>query len=225
MQAEVESLLLSDEVAATGFLASPIHQGGNDGDFYDSLEDVLPTWIGPYRVVRKLGEGGMGVVYEAKQDHPKRSVAIKLIRPTVNSASILRRFAYEANILGQLHHPGIAHIYEANVAVVNGVRQPYFAMELIRGVPLIAHARAKSLDVRRRMELLARVCDAVQHAHQNGVIHRDLKPANILVQEEPDSPSLLRVAGRGGPDSSAGYRITWSVGQPRILDFGVARIT
>jgi tetratricopeptide (TPR) repeat protein/predicted Ser/Thr protein kinase len=149
--------------------------------------------IARYRVVRLLGEGGMGTVYEAEQDNPRRTVALKVIRAGLVSNSLLQRFAREAQILGRLRHPGIAHVYDAGVAEGG---QPYFAMELIAGVPLDRYAREQAVDARGRLELLARVCDAVQHAHEGGVIHRDLKPGNILVEAS---------------------------GQPRVLDFGVAR--
>jgi WD40 repeat protein len=149
--------------------------------------------IARYRVVRLLGEGGMGTVYEAEQDSPRRTVALKVIRPGLASEPLLQRFGREAQILGRLHHPGIAQVYDAGVAEGG---QPYFVMELIAGVPLDQYAREQALDARGRLELVARVCDAVQHAHEKGVIHRDLKPSNILVE-----PS----------------------GQPRVLDFGVAR--
>jgi WD40 repeat protein len=149
--------------------------------------------IARYRVVRPLGEGGMGTVYEAEQDNPRRTVALKVIRAGLTSDILLKRFAHEAEILSRLHHPGIAQVYDAGVAESG---QPYFVMELIAGVPLDQYAREHALDAGGRLELLARVCDAVQHAHERGVIHRDLKPGNVLVE-----PS----------------------GQPRVLDFGVAR--
>jgi WD40 repeat protein/predicted Ser/Thr protein kinase len=149
--------------------------------------------IGRYRVVRVLGEGGMGTVYEAEQDNPRRTVALKVIQPGLASDSLLQRFAREAQILGRLQHPGIAQVYDAGVSESG---RPYFAMELIAGVPLDRYAREQALDLRGRLELFARVCDAAQHAHERDVIHRDLKPANILVEAS---------------------------GQPRVLDFGVAR--
>jgi WD40 repeat protein/predicted Ser/Thr protein kinase len=149
--------------------------------------------IARYRVLRLLGEGGMGTVYEAQQDNPRRSVALKVIRAGLTSGILLKRFAREAEILGRLRHAGIAQVYDAGVAESG---QPFFVMELIVGVPLDQYAREHALDAGGRLELVARVCDAVQHAHERGVIHRDLKPANILVE-----PS----------------------GQPKVLDFGVAR--
>ncbi|MBL8736564.1 MAG: serine/threonine protein kinase [Planctomycetes bacterium] len=158
-----------------------------------------PARIGSYRIVRLLGEGGMGAVYEAEQDSPRRTVALKVIRPGHVSAAMLSRFEHEAQVLGRLQHPGIAQIHEAGtVEDAGGVRLPFFAMELVRGDELDAYAERRSLGTRERLELLARVCDAVSHAHQKGVIHRDLKPGNILVDE---------------------------TGQPKILDFGVARAT
>jgi serine/threonine protein kinase/Tfp pilus assembly protein PilF len=157
-----------------------------------------PAAIGRYRVVRLLGEGGMGAVYEAEQDQPRRTVALKVIRPGFATAETLRRFQQELQALGRLQHPGIAQIYEASTADTGFGPQPFFAMELIRGRPLHEYTAAHRLSTRERLDLMARVCDAVQHAHQRGVIHRDLKPGNILVDE---------------------------TGQPKILDFGVARVT
>ena len=158
---------------------------------------ALPAWVGSYRILGLLGEGGMGAVYRAEQRHPRRPVALKVVRPGLLSPRLRRRFELEAEVLGRLEHPGIAHIYEAGTADAGrGVPQPFFAMELVEGRPLTDHARARRLNTAARLDLLARVCDAVQHAHQRGVVHRDLKPSNILVTED---------------------------GQPKVVDFGVAR--
>lgn len=162
-----------------------------------------PDSIGGFRLIRKIGQGGMGVVYEAEQENPKRTVALKVIRSGVASEQVLRRFKFEAHVLGRLQHPGIAQIYEAGTAAVVApsglaLEQPFFAMEYVRGRPLSEMIPALKWTTRQRLELFARICDAVHHAHQKGVIHRDLKPGNILVDE---------------------------TGQPKILDFGVARIT
>src|SRR5436309_4897972 len=137
----------------------------------------------------------MGAVYEAEQDNPRRPVALKMIRPGLASPDLVKRFAREAHVLGRLHHPGIAHVHAAGLTDDG---QPYFAMELVHGLPLLAHADRQRLDTAARLALAARICDAVQHAHDHGVIHRDLKPANVLVDE---------------------------TGQPKVLDFGVARAT
>jgi serine/threonine protein kinase len=141
----------------------------------------------------------MGVVYEAEQEQPRRRVALKLIRSEYAGPSAIRRFEQESEALARLHHPGIAQVYEAGTSDSGPGAQPYFAMEFIEnGRPLTAWARAKGLNLRQRLELVAQVCDAVGHAHQRGIITRDLKPANILVDEN---------------------------GQAKILDFGVARVT
>jgi WD40 repeat protein len=184
-----EALKLSQQTAripASGSLRS------------DQTSDVLPSSIGRYRILRFLGEGGMGVVYEAEQEHPRRTVALKIIKPGFAGHQMLRRFEQESLALGRLQHPGIAQIYEAGTADSGFGLQPYFAMELIRGKSLLQYADTHQLNTRQRLELIVKVCEAVQHAHQRGIIHRDLKPGNILVDES---------------------------GQPKVLDFGVARAT
>lgn len=160
------------------------------------------TLLGQCRIIGVIGEGGMGVVYEAQQERPRRRVALKVIRPGLATPEMLRRFDYESQVLGRLQHPGIAQVYEAGLHRDGGAAVPFFAMEYVEGVPLLRYAREQKLSVRRRLELFARICDAVQHAHANSVIHRDLKPANILVG----------TAGEGHA-------------QPKVLDFGLARTT
>jgi len=163
-----------------------------------SISPALPASLGRYRILRLLGEGGMGAVYEAVQEQPRRTVALKVIRAGITSPELLWRFERESQALGRLQHPGIAQIHEAGTADNGFGPQPYFAMEFIRGASLLEYADAHQLNVRQRLELMAKVCEAVHHAHQRGIIHRDLKPANILVDE---------------------------TGQPKILDFGIARAT
>ncbi len=201
LQAEVESLLACDQ-ATPGFLNVPLlSEQGKRLIITSALADdsaELPESIGRYAIKRKIAEGGMGTVYEAQQDHPSRTVALKVIRPGFASEHMLKRFDYEAHVLGLLQHAGIAQIHEAGTADTGSGPQPFFAMELIKGRPIVEYADQNKLGVRQRLELLAMVCDAVHHAHQKGVVHRDLKPANILVDES---------------------------GQPKILDFGVARAT
>jgi serine/threonine protein kinase/Tfp pilus assembly protein PilF len=164
----------------------------------DGMPPALPPAIGRYRILRLLGEGGMGTVYEAEQEHPRRRVALKVIKPGLARAELLRRFGQESQALGRLQHPGIAQIYEAGTADTGFGPQPYLAMEFIRGESLLEYAKAHELNTRQRLELMAKVCEAVHHAHQRGIIHRDLKPGNTLVDES---------------------------GQPKVLDFGVARVT
>ena len=172
---------------ASNTLSSPV----------DDIKSVPPS-IGRYRIIRLLGEGGMGAVYEAEQDSPHRMVALKVIRPGYADAEMLRRFENETQALARLQHPGIAQIYDAGTAETPFGRQPYFAMEFVPGRTLLTYCEQHNLNLHQRLELVAKICDAVQHAHQRGLIHRDLKPANILVGED---------------------------NQPKILDFGVARLT
>src|SRR5262249_9719073 len=161
------------EVTAIGeggvFLQSPLVRQQYAPTLDPTGAAALAARVGRYRLVRLLGEGGMGMVYEAEQDHPRRPVALKVIRPGLFSSALLKRFGQEADILGRLSHPGIAQIYEAGVAEGG---QPFFALELIRGLPLDEYARRGGLSAPERLELLARVCDAVQYAHERGVIHR-----------------------------------------------------
>jgi tetratricopeptide (TPR) repeat protein len=155
-----------------------------------------PARIGPFRIIALIGHGGMGMVYEAEQERPSRLVALKIVRPGMVPESALRRFELEYEFLGRLQHPGIAQIYQAGVEATEHGSQPYFAMELVRGRRLDAYIREKRPPLRHRLELVAAIADAVQHAHHRGIIHRDLKPANILVTD---------------------------AGQPKVLDFGIAR--
>ncbi len=162
----------------------------------ESAAQALPESIAGYAILGVLGRGGMGTVYRARQMNPPRDVALKVMSATLATPDPARRFEFEAAVLGRLSHPGIAQIHEAGVTVDRGRRLPFFVMELIEGLPLTEYADKQRLDLAQRIELLIAVCEAVQHAHQRGVIHRDLKPANILVM------------GQGGP---------------KILDFGIAR--
>ena len=192
---EIEEALDQDAETSTGATS---HETPSR-DLSEGVVTLAPgAVVGRFRIERVLGIGGMGTVYAATQDRPSRTVALKLIRPGFASAKMLRRFEVEAEILGRLSHPGIAQVYDAGVAQTPHGEQPFFAMELIDGVPLTRYAEQKNLATRERLDLMARVADAVEHAHQKGVIHRDLKPSNILV------------------DAS---------GQPKVLDFGVARVT
>ena len=148
--------------------------------------------------MRQLGQGGVGVVYEAEQRSPHRRVAIKLLHPMQVTATRTRRFQQEAALLGRLQHPGIAQIFEASTYDLGRGPQPFFAMELVEGVDIRTHCDRAALDRAARIELLIRVADAVHYAHEHGVVHRDLKPDNVLVNQR---------------------------GRPRILDFGIARAT
>ena len=127
-----------------------------------------PAQICLYRILALIGEGAMGMVYEAEQERPHRRVALKIIRPGIATPAMLRRFEHEYEFLGRLQHPGIAQIYEANVADSPYGPQPDFAMELVRGRRLDEYVRLRNLSVRERLSLVAEIADAVQHAHHRG---------------------------------------------------------
>jgi serine/threonine protein kinase/WD40 repeat protein len=156
-----------------------------------------PRRIGPYTLLQLLGEGGMGAVYEAEQAEPvRRLVALKIVRWGIDSTQILARFDAERQALAVMDHPGIAKVFDGGIAPTG---QPYFVMELVRGLPFTEYCNRNRIGLRQRLELFAELCEAVQHAHQKGIIHRDLKPSNVLVAE-PDGRPI-----------------------PRVIDFGISK--
>jgi len=162
-----------------------------------SCDARVGTRFGGVTLVRLLGEGGMGAVYEARQDAPRRTVAVKVMRGGLASPGLTRRFEYEVELLARLRHPNIAQIHSCGVHAEAGSAIPYFVMELVEEArPITAHASQRELGVRERVALMRTVCAAVAHGHQKGVIHRDLKPGNILVDGD---------------------------GVVKVIDFGVAR--
>jgi serine/threonine protein kinase/Tfp pilus assembly protein PilF len=158
-----------------------------------------PERIGPYRILKVLGEGGMGMVYEAEQTSPvQRRVAVKVLRPGFESSEIVARFEAERQALAVMMHESIAKVLDAGASDAGS---PYFVMELVRGVPITDYCDTHKLATRDRVALFIPVCRAIQHAHQKGVIHRDLKPSNILVTEADGRPI------------------------PKVIDFGIAKAT
>lgn len=159
----------------------------------------MPSEIGRYKILGIIASGGMGVVYEAMQEAPRRRVALKVIKAGAASEMALHRFHFESQTLAKLSHPNIAQIYEAGTWESESGEVPFFAMEYIPGrIGVVEYAQKRDLSVRDRLELFGNICDAVQHAHQKGVIHRDLKPDNIMIDSNGDA---------------------------KIIDFGVARAT
>ena len=164
-----------------------------------SDEAMIGRKIGRYTIKGVIGSGGMGTVFLAVQEQPRRRVAVKMMKQGISSRSAQRRFEFESQLLARLKHPGIAQVYEAGTHDGGYGERPYFVMEYISNAKtLTEYAEFKKLGTRERLDLFAQVCDAVQHGHLKGIIHRDLKPGNILV-------------GSGG--------------RPRVIDFGVARST
>jgi serine/threonine protein kinase/tetratricopeptide (TPR) repeat protein len=157
-----------------------------------SLTEAVGTRIGPYKLLQKLGEGGMGVVWVAEQTEPvKRRVALKVIKPGMSSAQVLRRFEAERQALALMDHPHIARVLDAGEAPpahAGGSPRPYFVMELVKGVPITRYCDELHLPIKERLALFVPVCQAIQHAHQKGVIHRDVKPSNVLVCMQDGNP-------------------------------------
>jgi len=227
LRRDLEAMLAHDAKGASVFaesevffgaplLADDAGQGERVGDAGAAGGSSKPgTRLGRYQIIDRIGEGGMGTVYEAKQEQPRRTVALKVLRPGLATAEMLRRFEYEVQVLGRLQHPNIAQIIEAGVFDEADEQRPYFAMELVCGERLDTYVQRAELTTAQRLELFTRICDAVQHAHQKGVVHRDLKPANILVIAPDES------ASGSHSDRSTALR----VGQPKVLDFGLAKLT
>ena len=168
------------------------------------------AWIGPYKLLQPIGEGGMGTVWMAEQTRPvKRLVALKVIKAGMDSRQVLARFEAERQALALMDHPNIAKVFDAGTTDSG---RPYFVMELVKGIPITQFCDEHRLTPRERLELVIPVCQAVQHAHQKGLIHRDLKPSNVLVAplRRPTGPQGHRLRrGQGDrPAADGGRRCT-----------------
>src|SRR5262245_60270042 len=153
--------------------------------------------IGPYRLMEQIGEGGMGLVFVAEQQQPvRRKVALKIIKPGMDTRQVIARFEAERQALALMDHPNIAKVLDGGETASG---QPYFVMELVKGMPITEYCDQNQAPIRERLELLLQVCHAVQHAHQKGIIHRDLKPSNVLVVSHDGTPVV------------------------KVIDFGVAK--
>ncbi len=177
------------------------HDTDPDGQFDSTLHlaanQKIPDQIGPYRILELLGSGGMGNVYLAEQkDDIQRKVALKVIKEGMNTREVIARFESERQALAMMNHQSVAKIYAAD-STENG--QPYFVMEHVPGEPITTYCDRHKLDIRDRLELFVPVCQAIHHAHQNGIIHRDIKPSNVLVSHQDGEPI------------------------PKVIDFGVAK--
>jgi WD40 repeat protein/serine/threonine protein kinase/tetratricopeptide (TPR) repeat protein len=232
LRTEVEALLDAHDRAGS-FLDRPAHTVGPTGEFAAASENetatIIPrefagTVIGPYKLLQQIGAGGMGVVFMAEQTHPiQRKVALKIIKPGMDTAQVIARFEAERQALAMMDHVNIARVLDAgttgepgasatganralaaNAPVANAPGspgRPYFVMELVHGVPITKYCDDNHLTPRERLELFVPVCNAIQHAHQKGIIHRDIKPSNVMVTLYDGKPV------------------------PKVIDFGVAKAT
>ena len=193
--------LLQAHAEAGSFLDRPgdatIAPSGDESAAATSLEKPGTIIAGRYKLLQQIGEGGMGTVWMAEQLEPvRRRVALKVIKPGMDSGQVLARFEAERQALALMDHPNIARVLDAGTAESG---RPYFVMELVKGIPITKYCDEKRLTPRQRLELLIPVCQAIQHAHQKGIIHRDIKPSNVLVALYDGKPV------------------------PKVIDFGVAK--
>ena len=191
--------LLENPVVGPAATTGGAREGAAYGNSIEPITERPGTLLGPYKLLQQLGEGGMGVVFMAEQQQPlRRRVALKIIKPGMDSAQVIARFEAERQALALMNHQNIAKVFDAGTTQSG---RPYFVMELVHGVPITQYCDDHHLTPRERLELFLPVCHAIQHAHQKGIIHRDLKPSNVLVC------------------------LYDSVAVPKVIDFGIAKAT
>ncbi len=214
LRARVARLLVAHARAENGTFTPPLHT---------LIPEDLTDSIGPYRLVRVLGEGGMGTVYEAEQQEPvRRRVALKIVKLGMDTQEVVARFMTERQALAAMDHPFVAKVFDAGQTAAG---RPYFVMELVEGVPLLDYCDTHRLSLSERVELFVLICQAVQHAHLKGVVHRDLKPSNVLVTATAQTPvpkiidfGIAKAVGGEWPGSVAGFtRTDQPVGTPAYM--------
>src|SRR3954447_8947792 len=189
--------LLGQHDHAGSFLEQPVMSGDATANHQPPITEQPGTVIGQYKLLQQIGEGGMGVVFMAEQSEPiQRTIALKIIKPGMDTRQVIARFEAERQAVAMMDHPNIAKVLDAGTTDSG---RPYFVMELVKGVPITKYCDDKHLPIRDRLQLFIEVCQAVQHAHQKGIIHRDIKPNNVLVAEY-DNRAV-----------------------PKVIDFGVAK--
>jgi eukaryotic-like serine/threonine-protein kinase len=204
LRLEVEELLI-EHAQIDNFLDDPAVSGTSafspillDSD-YAGVTEKLGDRIGPYKLIARMGEGGCGVVYKAEQEQPlRRTVALKVIKLGMDTKAVIARFEAERQALAMMDHPNIARVLDAGATEAG---RPYFVMELVRGTRITEYGEQNRLSIKERLGLFVQVCQAIQHAHQKGIVHRDIKPSNILVTLHDDAPV------------------------PKVIDFGIAKAT
>src|SRR5262245_3951052 len=200
LRGQIEALLRAHDDSES-FLESPASEmagGASTPPTFDQPPIEKPgTQIGPYKLLQQIGEGGFGIVFMGEQLQPvRRKVALKVIKPGMDTRQVIARFEAERQALAVMDHPNIARVLDAG-ATNSG--RPYFVMELVRGTPITQYCDENNLSIRERLELFATVCQAIQHAHTKGIIHRDIKPTNVLISRQDGQPVV------------------------KVIDFGVAK--
>ncbi|HJZ91412.1 MAG TPA: protein kinase [Gemmataceae bacterium] len=216
LRAEIEELLSHDR-AARSFLGRPL-----PATLDEPLREQPGTVIGPYKLIEAIGEGGFGVVFLAEQIHPvRRKVALKVLKPGMDTRQVVARFEAERQALALMDHPNIARVFDGGTTASG---RPYFVMELVKGVPITDFCDQNQLPPRDRLGLFVQVCGAVQHAHQKGVIHRDLKPTNVLVSRHDTTPvvkvidfGVAKALGQGLTDKTLVTGLAQMVGTPLYM--------
>ncbi len=201
LKARVEELLRAHDQASRFLETSALMptQGTKPNTIAPVVQEKVGALIGPYKLLQAIGEGGMGTVFLAEQTKPvERRVALKIIKAGMDSKQVIARFEAERQALAMMDHPNIARVLDAGTTESGN---PYFVMELVKGVPITTYCDEKKLGLEERLRLLIPVCHAIQHAHQKGIIHRDIKPTNVLVAQYDGQPV------------------------PKVIDFGIAKAT
>lgn len=197
LRREIEALLAAHD--DLGDLSTPIRTTDLVATIDDPISERPGTMIGPYKLLEQIGEGGFGVVFLAEQQQPlRRKVALKILKPGMDTRQVVIRFEAERQALALMDHPHIAHVFDGGETATG---RPYFVMELVRGISITDFCDQNSLCICDRLELFVNVCQAVQHAHQKGIIHRDIKPSNVLVTLHDGTPIV------------------------KVIDFGIAKAT
>ena len=220
LRGEIESLLHAHD--ATGGFLEDVPAGPDPTEDYQPIAERPGTVIGPYKLMEQIGEGGFGLVFVAEQQHPiRRKVALKIIKPGMDTRDVIARFEAERQALALMDHANIARVFDAGTTESG---RPYFVMELVRGIPIVDYCDSRQLTTRDRLELFLSVCQAVQHAHSKGIIHRDLKPSNILVAPHDGVPvvkvidfGVAKAIGQQLTDKTIYTRFAQMIGTPLYM--------
>ena len=215
---QVERLLAAHP--QVGSFLKPSH--GQLTEDHVTIQERPGMMIGPYKLMEQIGEGGMGLVFVAEQQHAvRRKVALKIIKPGMDSRDVIARFEAERQALALMDHPNIARVFDAGTTASG---RPYFVMELVKGIPIVEYCDGQQLTTRKRLDLFLSVCQAVQHAHGKGIIHRDLKPSNILVAPHDGEPvvkvidfGVAKAIGQQLTDKTIYTRFAQMIGTPLYM--------